>query len=176
MKWQQALPWNWFSNEQPNSVPVQRQVPQHPLTQLHHEMDRLFGNAFAGFGLSPFEERAFPELKDVMLKPNLDINETPEVYNITVEVAGVDKDDLKIELDGNLLTIKGEKKQEKNEEKDNYHCIERSYGSFQRVLTLPSDADPKRLNANVDKGVLTLSIAKLAEEDEQRRNIEIQSS
>lgn len=176
MKWQQALPWNWFSNEQPRSVPVHRQAPHHPLTQLHDEMDRLFGNAFSGFALNPFEERAFPELKDVMLKPNLDINETPESYTITVEVAGVDKDDLDIDLDGNLLTIKGEKRQENKEDKDNYHCIERSYGSFQRVLTLPSDANSQQLNAKVEKGVLTLTIGKLAEGDDQRRKINIHSS
>ncbi|RRJ82798.1 Hsp20/alpha crystallin family protein [Aestuariirhabdus litorea] len=176
MEWQKALPWNWFSNEQPQSVPVERQYSQHPLTQLHNEMDRLFEGAFSGFGLRPFGARDFPEMKEVMLKPKLDISESPETYTITVEVAGVDKDDLNIALDGNLLTITGEKKQEKNEEKDNMHCIERSYGAFRRVLTLPANADPAQLNAKVDKGVLTLTIAKRGESDSTCRKIDIQSS
>ncbi|WP_426415336.1 Hsp20/alpha crystallin family protein [Aestuariirhabdus sp. LZHN29] len=176
MEWQKALPWNWFSNEQPQVGSVDRPFSPHPLTQLHNEMDRLFEVAFSGFGLRPFTEQELPDMKDVMLKPKLDISESPEHFTITVEVAGVDRDDLNIALDGNVLTITGEKKQEKIEDKDNVHCVERRYGSFRRVLTLPANANPAQLNAKVDKGVLTLTIAKLGDGEDSRRKVEIQSS
>lgn len=159
-------PWNWFKDEEQEAVPVRTvkhsQLHADPITHLHNEIDRLFDDAFRGFPrrslpagwISP----AWPESSSVALKPNLDIKDDEKSYTVTIEVPGVAKDDVDIEIDGSALKIRGEKRQEKREEKESYHCIERSYGSFERVLSLPRDANPDNTDASFKDGVLTIKI------------------
>lgn len=157
-------PWNWFKNEEESEskhLQVSR-AGQHytPLTQLHQEIDRIFDNAFRGFRLPSFEfDNTLSGVnQDVFLKPNVDIEASDKEYAITVEVPGVEEDNIKLELADNTLTIKGEKKQEsKKKEKDVYR-VERSYGSFQRVLSLPEDADQDNIDAQFKNGVLTITL------------------
>ena len=82
-----------------------------------------------------------------MLRPVVDIAEKDRLYEITAEIPGVDEKDIHLDLDleGDTLIIRGEKQQSQEQKNDNYHRIERSYGSFQRVLTLPEDAKPDSL-------------------------------
>jgi HSP20 family protein len=88
-----------------------------------------------------------------MLRPVVDIAEKDRLYEITAEIPGVDEKDthldldldLDLDLEGDTLIIRGEKQQSQEQKNDNYHRIERSYGSFQRVLTLPEDAKPDSL-------------------------------
>lgn len=160
-------PWNWFRKEdeqEGRSVAVRREsrdgggLPSlytgNPLWDLHREMDRLFDNVFQRFGsLSPalFTDGA-------LLKPNVDIKENKKNYMITVEVPGVDENDVKLELNDGTLTVSGEKKHEKEEKDENYHCVERSYGSFRRVLSLPQDIDEGAIDAKFKNGVLTITV------------------
>lgn len=179
-------PWNWFKREEEHSgasVPVQRsnavgQYPQggggDPLIQLHREIDGLFENAFRGFGVAPFRSDFFtPLTAEGLLKPQVDIGVTDKEYSVTVEVPGVSEKDVKVEISGNIMTIRGEKKQEKEEKDKNYYRIERSYGSFQRVLSLPEDANQDDIKATFNKGVLTVKMPRKALPKPDVKQIEI---
>ncbi len=93
-------------------------------------------------------------------KPSADITETDDSYEVHVELPGVSKDDVQISVKDNLLTIKGEKRQENEDKSKNYKRIERRYGTFERNFTLPPKGEAGNINAKYNDGVLTLSIPK----------------
>ena len=181
-------PWNWFKKEEEGAgeiVPVQHSRAReqgyplyNPVIQLHQEIDRIFDNVFRGFGLSPFGfgKPLLPRMAEGMLKPTLDLGATDKEYTITMEIPGVNGKDIKLEIANDTLTIRGEKKQEKEEKERNYYRMERSYGSFQRVLSLPEDADHDGVKAEFRQGVLTVTMPrkKLPESDVKR--IEVKSA
>jgi len=182
-------PWNWFKKEEDEAgavVPVQRDESKSsyaddnslkPLIQLHREMDRLFDNAFRGFGIAPFRSEIFsPLTASGLLKPQIDISATDNEYSIAVEVPGVDEKDVKVEVADNTMTIKGEKKQEKEEKNKNYYCVERSYGSFQRVLSLPEDASQEDIKATFKNGVLTIKMPRKSLPKSKVKQIEVKTS
>jgi HSP20 family protein len=111
-----------------------------------------------------------------MIKPTLDLGATDKAYTIAVEVPGVDEKDVTVEIANDTLTIRGEKKQEKEEKDRNYYRMERSYGSFQRVLSLPEDADQDGVSATFKNGVLRVTMPRKAAPQAQVRQIEIQSA
>ena len=161
-------PWNWFQHESeeeknaPTHSLATRPLPSYPVFQLHREIDRLFDEAFRGFPSVFREGLEWPEMTPVLLSPNIDIKETDKNYAISVEVPGVAKEDVDIQVDGNTLIIHGEKKQERKEDKENYHCVERHFGSFERVLTLPKDANAENIDATFKDGVLNINIKREA--------------
>lgn len=167
-KW---APWNWFRKEQeeqqtPPSLPAPRNDlpvaggPVSPMQQLHREIDRLFDNVFQGFGLHAPLKPHWTSDWPGMLKPALDIQETDKQYQITIEVPGVDEKDIEITLDNDILTVRGEKRQEQEKKEGSFHRVERSYGSFQRSLNLPGNADQESVKAAYSNGVLTITIGK----------------
>lgn len=179
-------PWNWFKKEEEQSgarVPVHHrdavaEYPQsgagNPLVQLHREMDRLFDNASRRFGPGPFDSDFFtPLTAEGLLKPQVDIGASNKEYSITVEVPGVKEKDVKVEIAGNTMTIRGEKNQEKEEKDKNYYRVERSYGSFQRILSLPEDAGQDDVKATFNKGVLTIKMPRKALPKSDVKQIEI---
>ncbi|MDX1570927.1 MAG: Hsp20/alpha crystallin family protein [Xanthomonadales bacterium] len=175
-------PWNWFKDEeaeQGEATPVQsagRRGDVLPWSQVHDQIDQLFDQAFRGFGLSAGQD-SLPGWKggDVLLKPSVDIGATNDRYTITVEVPGVEEGDVSLELDGDRLTIRGEKHQEAEDRQKDFYRVERSYGAFRRVLTLPKDADPDAIDARFRNGVLKISMPRNAEPQSQGRVIEIQN-
>ena len=179
-------PWNWFKTEEDQSgasVPVRRSDAlaqdhqggaENPIVQLHREMDRLFENAFRGLWVTPFRSEFFPPLTaEGLMKPQVDIGATDKEYSITVEVPGVSEKDVTVEISGNTMTIRGEKKQEKEEKDHDYYKVERSYGSFQRVLSLPDDADQEDVKATFNKGVLIIKMPRKALPKSDVKQIEI---
>ena len=92
--------------------------------------------------------------------PPVDIAESPDTYSITVELPGAKKEDVNVECHDNVLTIKGEKRAERDEENEHRHYVERSYGSFSRAFTLPTDADGGQVKAVFREGVLTIEVPK----------------
>ena len=90
----------------------------------------------------------------------MDVAETPEKVTVKAELPGLDPKEIDISLVGDLLTIKGEKKSEREENKENYHLVERSYGSFSRALRLPAAVDIDQIDAKYDQGVLTITCPK----------------
>ncbi len=183
-KW---IPWNWFKKEEENAgaaVPVHRSAAEEHLPALggslarfHQDIDRLFDQAFRGFDLSPFgfNRPLGSRMSDGMLRPTLDLGATDKAYTVSVEVPGVDEKDVKVEIANDTLTIRGEKKQETEEKDRNYYRMERSYGSFQRVLSLPDDADQEGISATFKNGVLTVSMPRKAAPQADVKQIEIQS-
>lgn len=119
------------------------------------------------FGAVP----SFPFLKDQGY-PALDISESDSEVVLKAELPGLEPKDVEITIDDDLLSIKGEKKFEEEEKKDNYHRIERSYGSFQRSVVLPCSVKADQVRAKFDKGVLTISMIKSATEKGQKIKIE----
>lgn len=183
-KW---VPWNWFHKEEEDAgktVPVRREGTQeqsglftNPLQHFHHEIDRIFDQAFRGFGLSPlgYDRPFLPRLSDGLLKPTLDLGATDKEYTVTVEIPGVEEKDIKLEIVNDTLTIRGEKKQEKEEKDKNYYRMERSFGSFQRVLSLPNDADQDGVQATFKKGVLTVTMPRKTSPRSDAKQIEVKS-
>ena len=177
-------PWNWFKKEeeeQAKDLPVRRPSSDFygPLTSLHDEVDRLFNDAFRRFGMpSFFRDEYFPRWSQPaspsIMRPNVDISSGKNEYLITVEVPGIDEKDIKLELSNNTLTVKGEKKQEQEEKDRDHYRIERSYGSFQRVLSPPEDADQNGVTAKFKKGVLTVKLPRKPEAKKDVKLIDIQ--
>ena len=113
----------------------------------------------------PFWSRRFPRRMREMFEagqgeliPAMDVREKDKQYAITIELPGVGKEDVHVELEGGLLTVRGEKTSEREDKKEHRHYTERSYGSFTRSLRLPSDADADRLEASFKDGVLAVTI------------------
>jgi HSP20 family protein len=105
--------------------------------------------------------------------PRVDVSETEGEIKIEAEMPGVDEKDVEIVLSDGRLTIKGEKKQEKEEKKKDYHLVERSYGSFARSIGLPFDVDPDQVKASFAKGVLTVTVPKPPEVKAKEKKIPI---
>lgn len=182
------VPWNWFKTEEANArktIPVRREDAQEQgvalpvaLQNFHREFDRIFDQAFRGFGIEPslFDGVLWPRVTDGMLKPTLDLSATDKEYTVTVEIPGVDEKDVKLEIANDTLTIRGEKKHEKEEKDKSYYRVERSYGSFQRVLSLPEDADKEAVKATFKYGVLTISMPRKVLPQADIKKIEIKST
>tara|TARA_R110001592_G_scaffold177076_2_gene417312 strand:- start:124325 stop:124876 length:552 start_codon:yes stop_codon:yes gene_type:complete len=157
-------PWNWFNKEEASEakhLPISNEGSRYtPHMQLHQNIDRLLDHAFRDFGLpSLLADNPLSSLtQEVILKPNMDIEASDKEYTITVEVPGVAEDNIKLELADNTLTIQGEKKQESEKKDKDVYRIERSYGSFQRVLSLPEDADQGNIDARFKNGILTITM------------------
>lgn len=105
--------------------------------------------------------------------PDLDISETDKEIIVRAEVPGIEKDDIDITLTDGLLTIQGEKKHEDEEKNEDYHRVERRYGSFARTLRLPSEVGHDQIDANYKDGVLKLVIPK--PEKAEAKKIEIKN-
>ena len=104
--------------------------------------------------------------------PAVDIKETPKEYLVTAEIPGIDKKDIHIEISDNLLSLKGERKFEKEQKEESYHRVERSYGSFTRSFSLPTQVKADAIEANFMDGLLTVRIPKA--EEKVPKKIEIQ--
>jgi HSP20 family protein len=107
------------------------------------------------------------------MAPRVDVSETDTELKIEAELPGIDEKDVEVVLSDGRLTIKGEKKQEKEEKKKDYHLLERSYGSFARSIALPFEADPDQVKASFAKGVLTVTVPKPPEVKAKEKKIAI---
>ncbi len=135
----------------------------HDLMSMQREINRLFD----GFFREGTEEDAFSSV----WAPAVDVTEQDDAYVVNVELPGVNKDDVKIVMENNVLTIRGEKKQKNDETKGNIHRIERSYGSFQRSFTIPTTIRSEKIDANFKDGVLSVTLPK--DEGSKPKQIEV---
>jgi len=113
--------------------------------------------------VSRMMEEAFGEARPSLLAPKVDITESDDEYAVAAELPGVKKDDLTLEIEEGVLTIRGEKKEERDEKKEKGRRLERYYGAFSRSFSLPSDANADKVEASFTDGVLTVSIPKKPE-------------
>jgi HSP20 family protein len=114
-------------------------------------------------GLRRWFEEADPGRRLGLSAPVVDITETDDRYQVSAEVPGVKKDDLTLEVQEGVLTLRGEKKQEREDENEKGRRLERVYGAFTRSFSLPADADPDHIEASFKDGVLTVRIPKRPE-------------
>jgi HSP20 family protein len=134
---------------------LMRWKPFGDLVSMQGRINRLFDDAFSGLGK---DQENFADWY-----PATDIYETKDDYVFKLEVPGLAKDDVNVELNNNTLTIKGEKKENKEVKKDDYHRVESFNGSFTRSYTLPRNVDAKKIKANMKDGILELHIPKAEE-------------
>jgi HSP20 family protein len=107
--------------------------------------------------------------------PAIDMSEDEKAYKISAELPGIDATDIDVSVSGDMLVLKGEKRQEKEEKDKNYHFSARAYGSFQRAFDLPASVDRDKIAADFSKGVLTVTLPKKAEAQKPQRKIDVKS-
>jgi HSP20 family protein len=108
--------------------------------------------------------------------PDMNVTEDDKNVYVSAELAGMDAEDIELSLSDNVLTIKGEKKEEKENKDKGYHHIERSYGTFERILNLPAEVDEAKAEAKFKKGVLKIALPKKTLEERKAKRIAIKSS
>jgi HSP20 family protein len=126
-----------------------------PFMSLQREIDRLFDDFTRGFP-------AFTNVGGTELLPSMDVTENDKQIEITAELPGLEEKDVQVNLADNVLTIRGEKKAEKEEKDKAYRLVERSYGSFVRSLELPEGVNADAIKASIEKGVLKVTVPKPA--------------
>ena len=146
-----------------------------PFESFQREMNRLFDDFFRGFGGATPPAR-FGEGVSGAATPRLDVSETDDAYEVAAELPGLEEKDVEVLLDRNLLTLKGEKRAEREEKSKDYHLTERSFGSFRRSIPLPVEVDQSRVEANFRNGVLTVRLPKAEQARTQAKRIEVRSA
>jgi HSP20 family protein len=148
-------------------VPSKRQEIERPGTSLQREMNRLFDDFFArDFFIEPF--RGIAEWR-----PALDVAETETSVIVKADLPGLEIKDLDVTLRGDVLTIKGEKKEEKEEKTKSYHRVERRYGSFERSVRLPAAVKGDQVKASFKEGVLNIELPKTEESKQKPIQIKV---
>ena len=110
-----------------------------------------------------------------MANPFFDPSESPEEYRIEAELPGVKQEDMELKVEDRVLTLRGERREEKEEKGKKYHRMESSYGSFMRSFTLPDDADEDKVDADYKDGLLTVRIPRTTPTESKARAVEIKS-
>jgi HSP20 family protein len=147
---------------------------------LGGDVDRLFDEFARGMMVSPFYRRAldwdpFRRIEKItgVVMPDVDVTETDTELRISAELPGMEEKDVEIELSGNQLTVRGEKKEEREETKKDFHVSERRYGSFRRTLQVPETVDAEKIDAEMKNGVLTVVLPKTEEAKSKARKISV---
>lgn len=157
-------------------VPWRKQTlttPADYFASFRDQMDRLLHDFWSDFPGNPLVARFDDKLGAFL--PSLEVTEDKEKVKVTVELPGMNDDDVQLSLaaNGEQLIIKGEKKLEEERKQGNFYRSERAYGSFQRVITLPARVDSEKVNASFKDGVLTITMAKHPEAESGARRIRI---
>jgi HSP20 family protein len=154
------IPFSWNTD-------IARRDDGDPFTAMQREINRMFGE----FG------RNLPaRFADGDVAPRLDVAETDAAIEVTAELAGIDEKDVDVMLRDDVLTIRGEKKSEREEKKTDYHLVERSFGQFSRSIRLPFAADSEAVKASFAKGLLKVTIAKPPAVKDKTVKIQVRSA
>lgn len=149
------------------------------LTGLRDEMNHLFDEFFTGF------ERRAPSLFRAYepgwllgrhrgeMVPAVDVSEDDKAVTLTAELPGMKEEDVEVVLRDDMLTVKGEKKSEFKEQRENYHLSERRYGAFERTFRLPESAEADKISAAFEDGVLTVTVPKKAAASKPEKKIKV---
>lgn len=140
-----------------------RYRPFQPVRSLQREIDRMFGEYLPFLGEEDGERGLWA--------PVMDLKETEKEYVVQMDVPGIPKDSITINLEDHRLTVRGERKEEKKEESENQLILERRYGSFYRSMALPKAASEEDIAAEMKDGVLTINIKKVEEAKPRRISI-----
>lgn len=152
MPFKSFLPSIWRRSEHP-----MRRDEVNPLYALHREMNQMFDDFFRSFDFAPFS--TFEE-RFRTFSPSVDIVENEKEVTVKVELPGMDEKDVDVLLTEDTLTIKGEKKEEKEDKGNDYYHMERTYGHFNRVIPLPREIDTANVEARFKNGILSITLPK----------------
>ena len=141
--------------------------PFREFERMRRDMDRLWDSFFEGGVRRRTEEEG-------AWYPSLDVAETKNEFVVKAEVPGMEPKDIDISLSDGTLTLKGEKKYESEEKKEDYHLVERSYGSFTRSIQLPSEVQREKTSASYKKGVLRIVLPKSEEAKKKEIKIKVE--
>jgi HSP20 family protein len=155
------IPWNRGKQQ----VQVQREE-RDPFLAFQRDMNRLFDDFWGVSWLTP---SGASEGEWSLFSPQVDVVETDTEVKVQAELPGLEEKDFEVSVSQDALTIRGEKKQEKEEKGRNYFRTERSYGLFQRAIPLPRNVDADRVSAEFSKGVLTISLPKVAAKEDRKK-------
>jgi len=144
-----------------------RWTPFRNVMAFRDEMDRLIDDFYG-------KQTPAGDVYDGDWCPTMDLKETDSEIRASIELPGLDKDDIKVSVKGDLLMVSGEKKNEVTDTKESYHRIERSYGFFKRVVTLPTEVEPNKVKADYKDGVLNITMPKV--ETKKTKEIPVQVS
>jgi HSP20 family protein len=155
-----------------NTMPVRREN-ESPVMAIQNEMNRMFDQFFS----DPFTLLPISSMRNVAdFMPRIDVSETDKAMHVTAELPGMDEKDIQISLENEALVISGEKKNDLEEKGKNYHRVERTYGSFQRVIPLVSEVEADKVEAVFKNGVLIVTLPKTPAAAKQTHKIAIKSS
>ena len=163
---------------------VEKMTPStlRPFESFRREVDRLFDDFSGGMWRSPFG-RSFFDIEPFRRTeaafgsvPAVDVTQTDKGYEITAELPGMEDKDVEVKLANGVLTIRGEKRDEKEEKNKDYYLRERSFGSFERSFQVPENIDTDKISAGFKKGVLTIMLPKSAEAQRAEKKIEVKAS
>jgi HSP20 family protein len=138
-----------------------------PFVAMQKEINRMFNEFGRGWPTRSAEAE---------VSPRIDVAETDATIEVTAELPGIDEKDVDVVLRDDVLTIRGEKKSEREEKKADFHLVERSFGSFSRSIRLPFEADSEAVKANFAKGLLKVTIAKPAQVKDKTVKIPVRSA
>lgn len=140
-----------------------------PLIQFQRAMLRGFEDGW------PFSAPPALSGEASMMAVKLDVKEDDKAYRVTADLPGLTEKDVDVTYDDGVLTIRGEKKAERDEKKETWHIVERSYGSFARQIALPPGVDEDKIEAKFEKGVLTITLPKMPEDQNPARKIAVKA-
>lgn len=158
----ELIPWN-----RSREVGTGRRI-EHPLMTFQREVDRLFDEMWRGFDL-PTTWRTDRSL----LTPRIDVRETDDAVIVSAELPGLEEKDVEVTLSDDVLTIRGEKKSEREEKDGGYSYSERSFGTFERRIPIDASVMEDKVAATFKNGVLTVSLPKSPEAQKQVKRIPI---
>ncbi|MFQ5672404.1 MAG: Hsp20/alpha crystallin family protein [Nitrospinales bacterium] len=142
-----------------------------PFYTLQRDMNRLFdGFSRSLFDLSPMR-RSLGSYES--LSPRVDVTESDKEVVVTAEIPGMDEKDIEVIFSNDVLTLKGEKKREKEDKSRGYYQLERAYGAFHRAIPIPTEINPDKVNASFKNGVLTVKLEKSENAQKHVRKIPI---
>jgi HSP20 family protein len=147
---------------------MSRWNPFREMEEMNERLNRAFGRSMLTRDIDHSGKDA---LVGFDWAPSVDITETPEEFQIKAELPEVRKEDVKVRVEDGVLSISGERKQEKEEQNKKWHRVERSYGSFMRTFTLPANVDETKLRADYKDGVLTMRLPK--SENTKPKSVEV---
>ena len=139
------------------------------LSTLQDRMNRIFRESFSPGGSDE-------ALMTSNFAPPVDVYEDEHNITLKIEVPGIDEKDINVSIENNTLTVRGERRFEKDEKEENFQRVERMYGSFTRSFTLPNTVDPEQVSAHYEKGVLKIRLTKKAEAKPKQIKVNVEKT
>ena len=164
MTMRSIVPFGWGGSTLPG-----RTASDDPFVRLWNDVDRLFSTMVRDTG-----QTDWPQVGSIGLP--VEVSETGTELKVMAELPGVDEKDVSVELTGDVLTIRGEKKVAEERKDQGYHVTERHYGTFSRTLRLPYAVEADKVQASFKNGVLTVTLPKPAELQQQTKRIEVKAA